>query len=120
MPWENLQLDILLDVAQYQDRVRKREFRDWLKVKTGADHSLVKRNRPEEMLDNLAGILAERPFGPWTVVELLTGLGWGDDRGARVSVGKAMKQLGWTSKDRQGGKRRTRNSKVNTCSVYVK
>jgi len=113
--WIDLELEILEDMASYAAVVLQAQQQEYspdsdtpiteaaygsgfLIVKLNAPFSLVKRNRPEDLLEQLTELTATRPTGPWTTAELLAGLGWALSKGAPESVGMAMAELGWTKK----------------------
>lgn len=104
MTWLNLQLCILEDLASSAAlslEAQKREVgaaEGFLRVRLNGNYSLVKRNRPEDLLEQLTELTATRPAGPWTAKELLSGLGWASSKGAPESIGMAMVELGWTKK----------------------
>jgi hypothetical protein len=143
MTWDNLELDIALELASFEGKAHVASFKDvspfdqvrlgapeimpasgFLFLKSGSSWSLIKRTRPDDLLENLVSITASRPAGPWTTGELVRGLGWGDSRGASVSVGRAMAELGWKVQHKATGyKKKTatgRSRPTGLMGVYTK
>jgi hypothetical protein len=100
MTFQDLQIQILEDVVESCPQDNDMRHQGFHFFRLGGPSRLVKRRRPEEMLETLRNLMTDDRV--WPMEELLARLGWPDTYGSRKSVGLAVVLLGHkTSTQRQ-------------------